>query len=99
MSRLFDTPGADAAYDRWLTTTPADRAHLPECNCERCHDQHLEDGIVISNAVCSPQDYGCCVEKFADMVEAGEVCKTHPEAYFEKATKGRPAHCEGCDAN
>lgn len=99
MSRLFNTLGVDTAYDRWLTTTPQDRAHLPECNCEKCHKSHLEEGMVISNALDSPQDYDCCVEKFDDMVEQGEVCKTHPRAYFEKATKDQPAYCEGCDAN
>lgn len=95
--RLFDTPGADAAYDRWLTTTPEDRAHLPECNCEPCHEWHISEGMVEDNAIEAPQDYQCCVDQLDLWIETGKRCKTHPKAYFEPATKTEPAHCEGCE--
>jgi len=95
--RLFDTPGADVAYDRWLTTTPEDRAHPSECNCEKCHEWHIDEGMVIENAVDWGIDFQCCVDEFDLMVEKKQACRTHPKSYFEPATKTEPAHCEGCE--
>jgi hypothetical protein len=96
--RLFDTPGADSAYDRWLTTTPADRAHQDECNCEKCHDWHREEHLIEDNALDSPKDFQCCVEEYEARLEDGEYCKKHRGAYVEAPTKTTPFYCEDCEA-
>ncbi len=49
--------------DRWLTTTPEDRAHKDECNCLGCHEGHKQSDMVRENALERPQDFGCCVEE------------------------------------
>jgi hypothetical protein len=93
--RLFDTPGADSAYDKWLTTTPADRGHAPECNCDRCHQAHIDESMVEENA--ESHDYKCCIEQLEDWVGRGKRCGNHPKSYFEPAEKGKLAYCEECD--
>ena len=59
--RLFDSRGTDTAYENWLTTTPADRGHSPECECPFCHDGHVRDGDVLDNSV--KPDFQCCKEE------------------------------------
>lgn len=78
-----------AVYDRWLTTTPEDRAHKEECNCEGCHKGHIESGSVAENAE-SP-DFGCCKDQIELDIEKGKRCRLHPTAYFE------PGYCEGAE--
>jgi hypothetical protein len=60
-----------SGYDEWLTTTPEDKKHLPECGCLRCHAFHREEGII--EAECSSCDYERC--------EKCEGCET--QGYLE----------------
>jgi hypothetical protein len=89
MSRLFDTSGADEAYDNWLTTTPEDRAHQPECNCERCHAQHIEMCEVPENA--RRIDYQCCKDELDEWIENGKWCPEHGSADMKEG--GQCALC------
>lgn len=77
--------------DRWLTTTPQDKAHAPECNCEPCHDWHVDEGLVRDHAANAPLDFECCVSEFKIWVERGDACKLHPYAYCEPGVG-----CEEC---
>lgn len=49
---------SQCAYDRWKTTTPADSWHKEECNCDECHEGHIESGMVEQMA--RHIDYECC---------------------------------------
>ena len=59
MARISDFepnfPGG--TYDKWLTTTPADRAHQDECGCPRCHQWHKEEGIFMSECQSCEEEY------------------------------------------
>ena len=77
-------------FDRWLTTTPEDRAHKDTCNCEQCHQKHIDDGVVLDNALSFPLDYQCCVDEVEGKIDAGEMCEIHPRSYCE------PGYCEAC---
>lgn len=96
--RLFQTPGADAAYDRWQNP-PESKCRL-ECNCEQCHDRHVREHKFIDNALDTPSDYQCCVNELNDRIYEGKLCGKHPRAYFESNSgkTGKPVvYCEGCD--
>lgn len=88
MSPLFESPYTDSAYDRWLTTSPADHGHAAECNCPDCHAIHVSSGEVAENSL--TLDFKCCKDEFAEMVAAGRACARHPFSYVE------PGYCEGC---
>lgn len=92
---LFDTPGADSAYDKWLTTTPEDKGHAPECNCDRCHQAHIDEDMVEDNA--EGPDFQCCIDQLDGWIADGKRCGKHPKSYFEPAEGGKPAYCEECD--
>lgn len=89
---LFDTPGADAAYERWLD--PPESKCPSECNCEECHERHREAGDVIENAIERWENFLCCVDALDEMKQKGLVCPKHPRADFVIATKW----CEQCEA-
>lgn len=58
--------------DRWITTTPMDKAHEPECHCRKCHTLHIEFDRVEINAETWPQDFPCCVCEMEDRKEKDE---------------------------
>lgn len=90
-----------AGLDAWLTTTPEDSAHHPECNCEKCHEEH--DVRELAGDI----DFDCCTDALADMKDAGEVClvktKEHFNIYLDGAVvNGRfvlakPSKCLECE--
>jgi len=88
--RLFDTPGADAAYDRWLD--PPEPKCPEECNCEDCHDHHMRNGEVAELAELG--DFQCCEDQLDSWIDDGEWCgdkpKDHGNAYM---WKGRCLEC------
>lgn len=90
--RLFQTSGADSAYERWQN--PPD-VH-EEDGCETCHAWHHEQSEVVANALDFPKQFLCCVAEFEEMKAAGKVCVVHPRAYFEPATSEHLAYCEDC---
>ena len=59
-------------YDRWKTTTPADAWHLPECNCDDCHEFHVIACVVEGNAKDHPKDFQCCVDQIDKWEEEGK---------------------------
>lgn len=68
--QLFNTIGADSAYDKWLDPISG---HKDECNCDRCHDWHKEEGLVEDHAKNFPKDYQCCVHEWESlMIDAVE---------------------------
>lgn len=87
--------------DKWLTTTPEDSAHLPECNCEKCHEEH----DIAENA--GDIDFPCCTEALEDMKDAGEICPAKPKEHFQTYMDGsvvngrfvlaKPAKCLECE--
>lgn len=90
--RLFDTPGADSAYDKWQN--PPD-IHEDD-SCEMCHTAHVSGGEVAKNALEWPAQYPCCVDEFEELKATGGVCLKHPLAYFEPAGSGGVVTCAKC---
>lgn len=39
-----------------------------------------------------------CVVLFNFMVEEGQICREHPDSYFEPKTKTKNQYCEQCQA-
>ena len=83
------------SYDSWLTTTPADRAHPSECNCEKCHEWHVEDDQVFDNAIDAPQDFQCCVDHLEGWEADGLVCRKH-RRHLDQFKENGPLACEEC---
>ncbi len=75
--------------DKWLTTTPEDSAHLPECNCDECHADH--DVSELAGDV----DFKCCTEALAEAVASGEVCAAKPKEHFNIYMDGKK--CLQCE--
>lgn len=71
---IFDTPGTDAAYDKWLDPP---FGHIEECNCPRCHKEHaLEE--------CAPlPDFRCCRDEIDMLIDEGRWCAKHGGAYMD----------------
>jgi len=61
-----------------------------ECNCDTCHAQHIDDGMVDENAAGS-ESYQCCIEQMEAWYVSGERCRKHPKDYSEEG------YCEGCE--
>jgi hypothetical protein len=71
-----------------------------ECNCNECHDWHVQEGMVEDNAGGPDFNSGpfeCCQDQMEEWFRTGERCRIHPTAYVEPPTKTEPMHCEGCD--
>jgi len=66
--RLFDTVGADAAYDRYFN--PPD-LHEDD-DCEECHKLHIGEGVVEENALKWHRQFPCCVTEQAEREAAHE---------------------------
>lgn len=79
--RLFETPGADGAYDRWQEPNSK---HTGDCECSGCHNIHIEENLVQENAL----DYnmGCCQEQMEDWFQSGKKCRKHPRSAVTDAT-------------
>lgn len=66
----------------------------PECNCETCHEHHIQNGEV--DELSKRPDFQCCKDQMEVWFESGERCENHPSAYCE------PGYCEGdpkCEMN
>lgn len=68
----------------WWYDPPA--GHSSECNCDKCHDLHIENGEVEANA--SGVDFQCCADELECWIQDGKWCPSHGGAYmdFEKRT-------------
>lgn len=55
--------------------------HNPECNCESCHRQHVENGDFHDNA--NLPDFPCCHDEIESLVEKGKYCATHGFGYMQ----------------
>lgn len=88
MSRLFDTSGADALYDRWQEPG----GYHEEDGCDRCHRIHVERREYSAGAA-----LGCeaCAEFIADQIFLGEWCRRHGPADIDYNAGGAP-FCHAC---
>lgn len=95
--RLFDTPGADAAYDRWQN--PPDVREHTDYGCSNClnpdEDGHCDPGCdnchEFDIEMALSKECSLCVTLFENQVAEGERCLKHPRRYCE------PGYCEGCE--
>ena len=60
-----------------------------DCDCETCHKQHIDDGVVEENSIGS-NILQCCADQMEEWYQTGERCQDHPNDYSEKG------YCEGC---
>lgn len=70
------------SYDNWRTTTPADRSHIEECNCDSCHRWHVENGKV--REFSEMPDFECCEHEMFERIKKGEWCvECDSDAYIK----------------
>ena len=57
--------------------------HKDICNCENCHQSHIENGDFAKLAASGP-DFQCCKDELDSRIEKGLWCKSHGDAYMDK---------------
>ena len=57
--------------------------HSDVCQCQRCHQHHIEGGMVEENTKIPFDEFQCCKDTLETWIEEGRWCGEHGSAYLD----------------